>query len=130
MKRIISVATCIVLTCCSAEKPIETKIYDAANDVDLIVEHRVGPALSQSEDKLYLVRDDERKLIFEGYGGSKLSLLSLKRGILFIVYCGGSIRSAESFLAKEKLVEGVSVVKVQPIITSGIQINGKSICDE
>lgn len=129
MKRIVVAATCLVLTCCNAEKPIETKLHDATNGVDLIIEHRAGPALSQPEDKLYLVGDGERKLVFEGYGGSALLLHPLKRGVLVVGYCGGAIRSADSFLAKENSAGEVTAVKVQPIITSGIQINGKSVCE-
>ncbi|MBX9815876.1 MAG: hypothetical protein K2X76_14340 [Sphingomonas sp.] len=128
MKCAIVAVICLALTGCNAEKPVETKIHDASNGVNFIIDHRSGPALSQPEDKLYLVGDGERKLIFEGYGGSKLSLLSLKRGVLLVAYCGGAIRSTVSFLAKGKSAGEVTAIKVQPIITSGILINGKSVC--
>jgi len=129
MKRFLVAASCLVLTCCNADQPIETKIHDDVNGVDLIIEHRAGPALSRPEDKLYIVVDGKKNLIFEGYGGSSLLLPPLKRGVLIVAYCGGSIRNTNSFLAKDNLAGEVTAVKIQPIITSGIHINGKSVCE-
>lgn len=128
MKRFIWGLLCPLLACCNSEKPDRTKIYDAANGVNFVLEHHSGPALSQAEDKLYLISDDERKLVFDGYGGSALSLPSLKKGILVVAYCEGAIRRTESFLAKENSSGEVVAVKVQPIITSGILMNGTSVC--
>lgn len=121
---------CLSLTSCDFERPIKNNIHDNTNDVNLVIEHYEGPPLSQSEDKLYLITDDGRKLVFEGYGGSSLFLPPLKRGALVIAYCGGTIRRAESFLAKENAAGEVTTVKIQPVITSGIKINGKSVCKE
>lgn len=129
MKRNLVAAVFLSLACCNYERPIESKIHDNANGVDLVIEHHAGPALSQPEDKLYLIDNGERKLVFEGYGGSSLSLPALRKGVLIVAYCGGAIRSAESFLSKESSVSNMTAVKIQPIITSGIQINGKSLCN-
>ncbi len=128
MKHNFVAVACLFLTCCNSERPTEIKIHDNANGVDLVIEHRAGPPLSQPEDKIYLIGDGERKLVFEGYGGSSLLLPPLKRGVLVVAYCGGAIRSAASFLAKENTAGEMTAVKVQPVVASGIQINGKSVC--
>lgn len=123
-------ALSLLLASCYSEQPTETVLRDDVHGVELIAEHLEGPALSQPEDKLLLVDDDDRKLIFEGYGGSSLSLLSAQRGTLIVSYCGGSIRKTESFLVDDEESGGVLAVKVQPVVAGGLQLNGEVICGD
>ena len=119
----------LILVSCAIEQPTKKMLFDKSNGVKLVAEHLVGPALSQPEDKLYIFADGRRKLIFEGYGGSSLSLRSSQKGTLIIAYCGGSIKSAQSFLVNDRSSGSVVAVRIQPIVASGLQIDGVPVCD-
>lgn len=129
MLRTIAGGGLLVLASCSVETPNKQEIRDDVNGVSLIVEHLNGPALSQSEDKIYLIAENDRKLVFEGYGGAIPSLLTSKKGFLVVSYCGGAVRSTESFIVNDEKSGQAAVVKVQPIIAPGIEVDGKPACE-
>lgn len=127
--RAVAGAALLILASCNAEVPTKREIRDEANGVSLIVEHLDGPALSQSEDKIFLITGNDRTLVFEGYGGTKLSLLPSKKGLLIVSYCGGAVRSTESFVVNDDKSGQAVAVKVQPIIAPGIEVDGKPACE-
>lgn len=129
MVRAVAGAVFLILASCSAERPTKREIRDDANGVSLIVEHLDGPALSQSEDKIFLVTGNDRTLVFEGYGGAGPSLLPSKKGLLVVSYCGGAIRSTESFVVNDGKSGQAVAVKVQPIIAPSIEVDGKPACE-
>jgi hypothetical protein len=130
MTRYPTAVICLILASCNTERPTERVLRDKVNGVELIEQHLTGPALSQSEDKLYVVEGGERKKVFEGYGGSSLSLRSSRKGVLVVAYCGGSIRSTESFVVDDNPAGEVVAVKVQPIVASGLKIDGEAVCND
>lgn len=129
MLRTMAGAALLVLASCSVETPTKQEIRDDVNGVSLIVEHLNGPALSQSEDKIYLMAENDRKIIFEGYGGTMPSLLQSRKGFLMVSYCGGAVRNTESFIVNDEKSGRAVAVKVQPIIAPGIEVNGKPACE-
>lgn len=123
-------AVCVFLTSCTAEQPRETLLRDEVHHVNLVVEHLVGPALSQEQDTVSVDRNGRREVIFKGYGGSTVAVRPLKKGVLVLVYCGGAVQTAKSFLVTDQASGATIAVKVQPVVTSGVQIGGKDACGE
>lgn len=130
MIRAVAGAVFLILASCSTDAPTKREIRDDDNGVRLIVEHLDGPALSQSEDKIYLMAGNDRTLVFEGYGGAGLSLLPSKKGFLVVSYCGGTVRSTESFVVNDDKSGQAVAVKVQPIIAPSIEVDGKPACEK
>ena len=123
-------AVCFFLASCAAEQPRETLLRDEMHHVNLVVEHLVGPALSQEQDTVSVDRNGRREVIFQGYGGSTVTVRPLKKGVLVLVYCGGAIQAASSFLVTDQSSGEAIAVKVQPVVASGVQIGGKDVCGE
>ena len=121
-------AVCVLLASCAVEQPTERMLKDEVHDVNLVVEHLVGPVLSQEEDKVSVVRDGSREVIFEGYGGSTVAVRPLTKGVLVLAYCGGAIRTAHSFLVTDGQSGAATAVKVQPVVVSGLEIDGIDVC--
>lgn len=128
MKCLLAITALSILGSCNSERPTETKLHDDIHGIDVIVEHLDGPALSQPEDRVSVLENGDRKVIFEGYGGTSISLISQTRGILLLTYCGGVIQKTESFLLNDAYSNRLIAVKVQPVVSGNLQINGREIC--
>jgi hypothetical protein len=82
-----------------------------------------------AEDRVYVVVEGTRKLIFEGYAGISPSMRLIAKGALLIEYCGGSIRTVNSFLTKDSQAGTVTAVRVQPVVLSRSTFEGVRTCD-
>jgi hypothetical protein len=129
MLRTMGGAAFLALASCGAEIPTKREIRDDVNGVSLVIEHIEGPALSQPEDRIVLVTGNDKKVVFEGYGGAEPSLFPSKKGLLVVSYCGGTIRTTESFALNDDQSGQSILVKVQPIITSNVEVDGKVVCE-
>ena len=73
-----------------------------------------------STDRVYAVVDGKQELIFEGYGVGPITLKPHKKAAIIIEYCGGSIRSTNSFLLRDDGYGNAIAVKVQPIVVEAV----------
>lgn len=130
MNYYISFFTFLLLLSCNTTEPIEHLVHDKVHDVDFIYQHHSGPALSASEDRIFVHTAKGRELIFEGYGATRITAKSLRKGVVIVEYCGGSIRRTASFLSNVDPSGNVLAVKIQPIIVYNVSIDGKKVCAE
>lgn len=128
MSRYLYVAAFYFIASCSSEKPFTKNIRNDVYGIDFVVEHRSGPALSLSEDRVYAKVGDERVLVFEGYGGKGVALKNASDSIVIIEYCYGSIRKVDSILSKSPTTRDAVVIKIQPVIAANIVVGGHILC--
>ena len=119
-----------LLCSCVAERPSTSIVKDIIHGIDYSIEHTSGPALSQSEDRVYAGTGNRRELVFEGYGASHIAIKPLREGVVLIEYFGGSIRKVGGFLAKRTSSGNALAVRVQPIIIPNVEIGGNRLCPE
>ena len=130
MKKVFIICITALICSCNEKRPSNYTVKDTTHGIAYSIEHTSGPALSQSEDRVYAGTGNRRELIFEGYGARRLTIKPLHEGVVVIEYCGGSIEKVSSFLANRTSSGNALAVKVQPVVIANVAIGGNRICSE
>ena len=128
MRQFLSLLVAIFGGSCMAGAPQSKKIHDTLHGVDFIIEHLSGPALSQSQDRIYIQVGGGKKLVFRGRGGVDVTLLPMRRDFIIIQYCGGVVEMTDSFLSPTNDQDEAVAVRLQPIVISNVKIGGSAFC--
>jgi hypothetical protein len=85
--------------------------------------------LSGTYHSIFYVDGEDRTLIFKGYYASKPIISLLNPEAILVSYCGGSIIEVSPFREGGERKDGsVRLINVQPVVSSGINANGREVC--
>lgn len=126
----IAVVTAVAASSCSSRgKRTSYSVRDPALPFSFIIDHYVGPPLSEEEDDVFLVTDgDERELVFRGTGGKNVDFARPDKDVLLIMYCGGSVISIKSSALISH--DPISILRIQSVTAPGLSANGKPVCKD